>query len=162
MNKAEQRHNEQQQGQRRAARLRAVQALFQMDLGGMGARRVVDEFRQARLAGGDDSGSPGPADDALFEKIITGVVQNQSAIDAAISAHLAKNWRLDRLDATLRALLRAGVYELLFASKTPVKVVLDQYTGLAGDFFDGPEAGFVNGALDAVAKQGRQGELTQS
>ena len=159
MNKAEQRHSRQQQSQRRAARLRAVQALFQMELGGMGARRVVDEFRQTRLAGGDDSGAQSPADDALFENIVTGVVQNQSRVDAAIAAHLARNWRLERLDATLRALLRAGVYELLFRRDTPARVVLDQYTGLARDFFDGPEAGFVNGALDAVAREERQGEL---
>ena len=160
MNKAEQRHLERHDQNRRAARLRAVQALFQMDLGGIGARRVVSEFLEDRLAGKDETGPQCQADTALFEKIVLGVVEYQDEIDQAIRRHLAQNWRLERLDATLRALLRAAGYEILHVTKTPAKVILNQYVDLAGDFFDGPEAGFVNAALESLARAERTGELT--
>ncbi len=162
MNKAEKTHSQRHQQQRRAARLRAVQALFQMDIGGMGARRVVEEFREDRLEGADDTGAQGEADAALFEKLVLGVVEIQVDIDQAISRHLAKNWRLERLDGTVRALLRSAAFEIIHHQQTPIRTILEEYVDLAGDFFSGPEPGFVNGALEALAREQRKDELAGS
>lgn len=159
MNKAAQKHADKLAGEFRAARLRAIQALFQMDIGGMGARRVVQEFREDRLNGEDDTGAECIANETLFEKIVLGVVEFQTGIDQAISKHLAKNWRLERLDATVRALLRAATLEIMHFSQTPVKVILDQYVDIAGDFFSGPEPGFINAALEALARIQRADEF---
>lgn len=159
MNTAAQKHAKQHAIERRTARLRAVQALFQMDIGGMGARRVIEEFKENRLEGVDDTGAEGVADIALFEKLVRGVVEFQDSIDKAISAHLAKTWRLDRLDATVRAILRAASFEVLQAPGTPTNVILDEYTDITGDFFSGPESGFVNAALDALARDERKDAL---
>ncbi len=155
MNKAAKKHAELHARQRRAARLRAIQALFQMEIGGMGARRVIEEFRENRLDGADDTGAKGEADAALFEKLVLGVVEFQKSIDEAISRHLATNWRLERLDTTVRALLRVASLEILHFPQTPAKAILDEYIDLSGDFFSGPEPGFVNGALAALARAER-------
>ena len=85
-----------------------------------------------------------------------GVVEHQKAVDAAIARRLASGWRLDRLDATARAILRAGAYELIHRPDVPMEVVIDEYVELAKSFFEGPEPGFVNGALDAVAQGARR------
>ncbi len=159
MNKAARKHAELHAGQRRAARLRAIQALFQMEIGSMGARRVIEEFRDNRLDGADDTGAEGEADVAFFEKLVRGVVEFQNSIDVAISRHLAKDWRLERLDTTVRALLRAATFEILHCPQIPVKSVLDAYVDLSGDFFSGPEPGFVNGALEALARIERKDEF---
>ncbi len=159
MNKAAQKHAEDHAASRRAARLRAIQALFQMEMGGMGARRVIEEFKENRLDGGDDTGVSGQADPKLFEKLVQGVVEYQSGIDDSIRSHLAKNWRLDRLDTTMRALLRAASFELLYFPQKPARAILDEYVDLAGDFFSGPEPGFVNAALEALARDQRKDEF---
>lgn len=159
MNTASEKHAKQHATARRTARMRAIQALFQMDIGGMGARRVIEEFKENRLGGVDDTGTQSEADIALFEKLVRGVVEFQTSIDQAISRHLAKNWRLERLDATVRAILRVASFEIMHSPKTPLKVILDEYVDLAGDFFSGPEPGFVNGALEALARDARQDEL---
>ncbi|PHS29538.1 MAG: transcription antitermination factor NusB [Robiginitomaculum sp.] len=160
MSTASEKHAKQHATARRTARLRAIQALFQMDIGGMGARRVIEEFKENRLGGVDDTGTQSEADIALFEKLVRGVVEFQTGIDKAISQHLAKNWRLERLDTTVRAILRVASFEIMHSPKTPVKVILDEYIDLAGDFFSGPEPGFVNGALEALARNARQDELS--
>ncbi len=159
MNKAAEKHATHHATERRDARLRAVQALFQMDIGGMGARRVIEEFREDRLDGKDDTGAEGVANAALFEKLVRGVVEHQTSIDQAISRHLAKNWRLNRLDATLRAILRVATLEILHYPQTPAKSILNEYVDLAGDFFSGPEPGFINGALEALARIERKDEF---
>jgi transcription antitermination protein NusB len=161
MNKAAEKHAKDHAMQRRTARLRAIQALFQMDIGGMGAGRVIEEFRQDRLSGMDDTGAVGEADAALFEKLVRGVVEVQADIDPQINAQLAKNWRLDRLDATVRAILRAAAYELVQCPQTPVKTILNEYVVLAQEFFNGPEPGFVNGALEALARKARENTIDQ-
>jgi len=136
---------------RAAARLAAVQALYQMEIGGRGAKAVVREFVDERLR---EEGEPADDIDAPFmTDVVEGVVGVQSDIDAALSAVLAKTWKLQRLDATARAILRAGAYELLHRPDVPIGAVIDGYVDIANAFFDGPESGFVNAALDAVAKQ---------
>jgi transcription antitermination protein NusB len=147
--------------QRSIARLAAVQALYQMEVSGAGVEAVIREFsdhRFDRTIEGEPEGEGATlaaADEAFFGDVVRGVVGHQREIDAAIVRRLAANWRLDRLDATVRAILRCGVFELSHRSDVPVEVAIDEYVELTKSFFDGPEAGFVNGALDAVARDVR-------
>ena len=137
---------------RTVARLAAVQALYQMEVGGAGVEAVVREFTDHRF-NSDIEGEPlADADEAFFAVIVRGVVTHQAEIDAAVSRRLAANWRLERLDATLRATLRSATYELMHRADVPTEVVLDEYVELAKAFFAKTDSGFVNGALDAVAR----------
>ena len=148
---------------RSVARLAAVQALYQMEVAGVGVEAVVREFSDHRfgspLEAEDAAAAPGAAadqlaeaDEAFFADIVRGVVSHQAEIDQAVSRRLAANWRLDRLDATLRATLRSATYELMHRADVPTEVVLDEYVELAKAFFAKTDSGFVNGALDAVAR----------
>ena len=145
---------------RSVARLAAVQALYQMEVSNAGAETVIREFTEHRF----DRDLPGEevslaaADEAFFADLVRGVVAHQKAVDAAIARRLASGWRLDRLDATARAILRGGAYELAHRRDVPTEVVIDEYVELAKSFFEGPEPGFVNGALDAVAQDVRAGD----
>ena len=139
---------------RSVARLAAVQALYQMETGGAGVETVVREFADHRFGRDLEGERLADADEALFGEIVRGVVADQGEIDRAVTRRLAEGWRLERLDATVRAILRAGGYELL-RTATPVEVVIDEYVELAKAFFDSKEAAFVNGALDAVANDAR-------
>ena len=143
---------------RTVARLAAVQALYQMEVAGAGVEAVVREFSDHRFGGALEADNSAVADDrlaeadeAFFGEIVRGVVLNQSAIDQAVAKRLAANWRLERLDATLRATLRSATFELMCRPDVPTEVVLNEYVELAKAFFDKSDAGFVNGALDAVA-----------
>jgi N utilization substance protein B len=144
--------------QRRArtvARLAAVQALYQMELAGEGVDTVITEFSNHRFDA-DIEGEPlAEADEAYFAAIVRGVVGHQRAIDESVKARLASNWRLERLDSTLRALLRAGAWELRESRDVPKEIVIDEYVELAKAFFDDSEAKFVNAALDGVARDVR-------
>ncbi|WP_439477760.1 transcription antitermination factor NusB [Brevundimonas sp.] len=144
--------------QRRArtvARLAAVQALYQMELAGEGVDTVIAEFSNHRFDS-DMEGEPlAEADEAYFAEIVRGVVDSQRDIDTAVKARLASNWRLERLDSTLRALLRAGAWELRNRQDVPREIVIDEYVELAKAFFDDAEAKFVNAALDGVARDVR-------
>jgi N utilization substance protein B len=139
---------------RSVARLAAVQALYQMETGGAGVETVIREFRDHRF-GADIEGEPlAEADEAFFAAIVRGAVAGQTQIDRAIAGKLASGWRLERIDATLRAIFRAAGHELL-NEDTPAEIVIDEYVELAKSFFEGPEPGFVNAALDAIARDGR-------
>ena len=142
---------------RSVARLAAVQALYQMETAGAGVEAVVREFRDHRF-GGDIEGVPlADADEDFFADIVRGVVARQAEIDRLVTARLAAGWKLSRLDATTRALLRAGTWELIATPETPTEIVLDEYVELAKAFHEAAsESGFVNGALDAVAREVRQ------
>ena len=144
--------------QRRArtvARLAAVQALYQMELAGEGVETVITEFSNHRFDA-DIEGEPlAEADEDYFAEVVRGVVGGQRDIDAAIKARLASNWRLERLDSTLRALLRAGAWELRERQDVAKEIVIDEYVELAKAFFDEAEAKFVNAALDGVARDAR-------
>ena len=140
---------------RSVARLAAVQALYQMEVSGAGSEAVVREFQDHRFDA-DLEGQPlAPADEAYFADIVRGAVGDQAAIDRAVAKRLAQNWRLERIDATLRAILRAGAFELMRRPEAPTEVVIDEYVEIAKSFFEGPESGFVNGALDGVARDVR-------
>jgi N utilization substance protein B len=143
---------------RSVARLAAVQALYQMETAGTGVEAVVREFLDHRFEG-DIEGEPlAAADEAFFEAVVRGVVGAQGAIDQAIAKRLAEGWRLERLDATVRAALRAGVFELMARGDVPVEVAIDEYVDIAKAFTD--EASFLNAALDAIARDVRSGDLS--
>ena len=140
---------------RSVARLAAVQALYQMEVSGAGSDAVVREFIDHRFDSDMEGERLAPADEAYFRDIVRGVVERQSSIDKAIVRRLAENWRLERIDATLRAILRAGAFELIVRADAPTEVVIDEYVEIAKAFFEGPEPGFVNGALDGIARDER-------
>jgi N utilization substance protein B len=140
---------------RSAARLAAVQALYQMETAGAGVEAVIREFLAHRLGGDIDGAALHDADAAFFADIVRGVTEAQRRIDPSIERELAKNWTLGRLDATARAILRAGVYELMRREDVPFPVVIDEYVEIANAFFDGDEPRFINGVLDAAAKAAR-------
>ena len=138
------------------ARLAAVQALYQMEVSGVGAEAVVREFTDHRFDRDIEDVRLAEADESFFAQLVKGVVAEQAAIDHAIVRRLAANWRLDRIDATVRAILRAGAFELMRLPDVPTEVAIDEYVEIAKSFFNGAEPGFVNGALDGIARDERQ------
>jgi N utilization substance protein B len=141
---------------RSVARLAAVQALYQMEVSAAGAEAVIREFSEHRFDRDLDDMTLAGADEPFFADLVRGVVAHQREVDAAVAKRLAQNWRLERIDATVRAILRAGAYELAHREDVPTEVVIDEYVELAKSFFEGPEPGFVNGALDGVAQDVRR------
>ena len=144
--------------QRRArtvARLAAVQALYQMELAGEGVETVIQEFGRHRFDRDVEGLTLAEADEDFFAEAVRGTVSKQATIDAAVTRRLADGWKLERLDATIRALLRAGAWELLSKPEIPREIVIDEYVELAKAFFDEGEAKFVNAALDGVARDAR-------
>lgn len=140
---------------RSVARLAAVQALYQLEVSGAGVEAVVREFSDHRF-GADIEGEPlADADEAFFAEIVRGVVAEQASVDQAIAKRLASNWRLERIDATARAILRCGAFELIRRQDVPTEVAIDEYVEIAKSFFEGPEPGFVNACLDGVARDER-------
>lgn len=140
---------------RAGARLAAVQALYQMEQTEQSVRSVVADFMGDRL-GLDHEGEPiDEADPDLFRTIVEGVVDRQEEIDAAIMKRLASGWKIERLDATSRAILRAAVFEVIADVGLPIQIILDEYVSIAHAFFEGAEPKFVNGLLDAVARDCR-------
>jgi N utilization substance protein B len=140
---------------RSVARLAAVQALYQMEVSNAGVETVIREFSDHRFDRDVEDMTLAAADEAFFADLVRGVVGHQREVDAAVAKRLAQGWRLERIDATVRAILRAGAYELTHRDDVPTEVVIDEYVELAKSFFEGPEPGFVNGALDAVAQDVR-------
>jgi N utilization substance protein B len=140
--------------EKRSARLAAVQGLYAMEVSGASTASVQHEGRMGRLPIQSEEGEAAFAIDGdLFEALLAGAVDQQTNIDGAIAARLASGWRLERLDAVVRAILRAGVTELLRFRETPLEVVINEYVDIAHMFFDGPEPAFVNATLDAVARR---------
>ena len=142
---------------RTVARLAAVQALYQLDMGGEGVETVIDEFSRHRFDADIEGEMLAEADEAYFAAIVRGVVAGRGSLDAAIAARLASGWKLERLDATLRALLRCGAWELAEQADVSREIIIDEYVELAKAFFDDGEARFVNAALDGVARDTRTG-----
>ena len=141
---------------RGAARLAAVQALYQMDVAGVGILDVVHEYETYRLGQEVDGNQYLEADAQWFRAIVAGVVDNQKTLDPIIHASLTDDWPLDRLDATLRAILRAGAFEVTSRKDVPVAVAVNEYVDIAKAFFDGEEPKLVNAVLDRIAKKNRK------
>ena len=140
---------------RSAARLAAVQALYQHEMEGTPIPRLLKEFHDHRLGATIEDAQYVDAEREFFDDIVTGVGARCAEIDAAISARLADGWSLARLDRPMRAILRAGAYELLARRDVPVGSVISEYVDVAHAFYDKRESGFVNGLLDAIAKEAR-------
>lgn len=142
--------------ERSAARLAALQALYQLEITGNAPDDVIDEFIEHRF------GLAPQHDEAFFSDLVHGVLKHQVEIDRSIAKALAQGWTLARIDSTLRALLRAASYELVARPDVPAKVVIDEYVELARDFFDGDEPGFVNAVLDRLAHRKRATEFGET
>lgn len=140
---------------RSVARLAAVQALYQMETGGAGVEAVIREFSDHRFDADVEGVTLADADEGFFGELVRGVVAEQTAVDGAVSRRLAQGWRLDRIDATARAILRVGAFEVMRRPDVPAEVAIDEYVEIAKSFFDGPEPGFINAALDAIARDER-------
>lgn len=140
---------------RSAARLAAVQALYQMDMEQTPLARLLDEFHQHRLGREIEDVQYADAEVAFFDDVVRGVAARRDEIDALVSGKLAEGWSLARLDRTMIQILRAGTYELLARADVPKAAAISEYVDVAHAFFDAREAKFVNGLLDAVAKDVR-------
>lgn len=155
-----------------AARMAAVQALYQMEASGVGVERVILDFTEYWMTKNSNTEHPTiqdadvmtppdlqNADKNLFKKLVRGIIDAQQRIDPYLERRLADGWSLNRLDATARAILRAGLFEIIRLPDTPVKVVLDEYINIAHAFFNEEEPRFINGVLNAAAHDARQDEL---
>ena len=145
--------------QRGAARLAAVQALYQMDLAGATLPEVLAEFASFRLGKEIDGTQYRDADGAYFRDIVGGVVSDQKSLDPAIHNSLVAGWPLLRVDATLRAILRAGAWELSKRTDVPAKVVIAEYVDIARAFFETDVTAMVNAVLDTLARSMRPAEF---
>ena len=144
---------------RGAARLAAVQALYQMDIAGAGINEIFAEYESHWLGREVEGAEYLPAEAAFFRDVVAGVVREQRKLDPLIDAALARGWPLKRIEALLRAVLRAGAYELDHRRDVPARVVVSEYADVAGAFVDADETGMVNAVLDQLARQIRDDEL---
>lgn len=150
-------------GRRRtAARLGAVQALYQIELAGAVPETVIAEFLRHRLGQEEEGESFGAADRLFFAELVRGAAGRQADLDRMITAALTPDWPLARLEAVLRAVLRLGAYELLAEAEVPATVVISEYLDVAHAFFAGKEPGLVNGVLDRLARTLRPEDLAES
>ena len=140
---------------RSAARLAAVQALYQQEMEGTPLPRLLEEFHEHRLGAVIEDEHYHDAERDFFDDIVTGTYARREEIDDLIRVRLAEGWSLERLDRPMRALLRAGAYELLARADVPIGSVISEYVDVAHAFYDKRESGFVNGLLDAIARDAR-------
>lgn len=140
---------------RAAARLAAVQALYQHDMEGTEVAPLLDEFHRHRLGAEIEDVQFAAADKVHFDDVVKGTIARIGEIDAMLSEKLAEGWKLERLDKTMLQLLRAGTYELMARSDITTGTAISEYVDVAHAFFEAREAKFVNGVLDAVAKSVR-------
>ena len=141
---------------RSAARLAAVQALYQQEMEGTPLPRLLHEFHEHRLGATIEDQTYHEAERDFFDDIVSGTEARRSDIDGLISGRLAEGWTLERLDRPMRAILRAGAYELIARPDVPIASVISEYVDVAHAFYDKRESGFVNGLLDAIAKETRR------
>ncbi len=141
--------------QRSAARLAAVQAIYQWHMEKTALARLLNEFHQHRLGAEIEDEHYAEAEVDFFDDVVAGVIARAEEIDAKLTEKLAEGWTLARLDKTMLQILRCGTYELLARADVPVGTAISEYVDVAHAFFDEREAKFVNGVLDAVAKDVR-------
>jgi N utilization substance protein B len=149
---------ERKANKRGAARLAAVQALYQMDVAAKGLNEIFAEFESHWMGQEVDGSQYRPAEAAFFRDIVGGVVREQRELDPMIDAALAGGWPLKRIEALMRALLRAGVYELKHRADVPMRVVISEYVDVAHAFLDKDETGMVNAVLDQLGRRLRADE----
>jgi len=146
---------------RGAARLAAVQALYQMDMAGTGLNEILAEFESHWLGREVEGTQYLPAEAAFFRDIVSGVVREQRKLDLLIDEALARSWPLKRIEAVLRAALRAGAYELGHRRDVPARVVVSEYADVAAAFVECDETGMVNAVLDQLARKLRAAEFAR-
>ena len=137
---------------RSAARLAAVQALYQLDMEAPTLAKLLDEFHRHRLGAEIEGDQYAEAEVAFFDDVVQGVAARREEIDGLIAGKLAEGWKLERLDKTMLQVLRAGTFELLARADVPTAAAITEYVDVAHAFFEAREAKFVNGVLDAIAK----------
>ena len=152
---------EKKANRRGAARLAAVQALYQMDMAGAGINDVFAEFESHWIGNEVEGEKYLPAEAAFFRDVVSGVVRDQARLDPLIDDALSKGWPLKRIDAILRAVLRAGSYELEHRKDVPGRVVVSEYVDVAHAFVEKDETGMVNAVLDQIARQFRADEFAR-
>lgn len=140
---------------RAAARLAAVQALYQHEMENTPQAQLLDEFHRHRLGAEIDEDQYAEAEVTFFDDVVKGVLARRDEIDALLASKLAQGWSINRLDRTMLQILRAGTWELLARADVPTGAAIGEYLDIAHAFFDARETKFVNGVLDAVAKQVR-------
>jgi N utilization substance protein B len=140
---------------RSAARLAAVQALYQQEMEGTPTARLLHEFHDHRLGATIEGDTYADAEISFFDDLVSGTLTRRDEIDEMIAERLAEGWSLDRLDKPMKAILRVGAYELIARPDVPVPTVINEYLDVADAFYDQREKGFVNGLLDAIAKTAR-------
>jgi N utilization substance protein B len=153
---------ERKANRRGAARLAAVQALYQMDIAGTGLNDILAEFESHWIGREVEGAQYLPAEAAFFRDVVSGVVREQRRLDPLVDQVLAEGWPLKRIEAILRAVLRAGAYELGHRSDVPARVVVSEYVDVANAFVDKDETGMINAVLDQIARQFRAGEFARS
>src|SRR5215475_8119764 len=153
--------DERKANRRGAARLAAVQALYQMDIAGTGLNDILAEFESHWIGREVEGAQYLPAEAAFFRDVVSGVVREQRSIDPLVDEALARGWPLKRIEAILRAVLRAGAYELGYRSDVPGRVVVSEYVDVAHAFVDKDETGIVNAVLDQIARQFRADEFSR-
>jgi N utilization substance protein B len=146
---------------RGAARLAAVQALYQMDIAGTGLNDILAEFESHWIGREVEGAQYLPAEAAFFRDVVSGVVREQRKLDPLVDNVLSQGWPLKRIEAIMRAVLRAGAYELEHRSDVPARVVVAEYVDVANAFVDRDETGMVNAVLDQIARQLRAGEFAR-
>jgi transcription antitermination protein NusB len=151
--------SEKKANRRGAARLAAVQALYQMDIAGAGINDVFAEFESHWIGNEVEGEKYLPAEAAFFRDVVSGVVRDQARLDPLIDDALSRGWPLKRIDAILRAVLRAGAYELEHRKDIPGRVVVSEYVDVANAFVDGEETGMVNAVLDQIGRRFRLDEF---
>ena len=147
---------------RGAARLAAVQALYQMDLAGTGLNEILAEFESHWIGREVEGAQYLPAEAAFFRDIVSGVVREQRDLDPLIDEALSKSWPLKRIETVLRAALRAGAYELIHRGDVPARVVVAEYADVVAAFVERDETGMVNAVLDQLARRLRAAEFDRA
>src|SRR3954467_11687397 len=154
--------NDRKANRRGAARLAAVQALYQMDIAGTGLNDILAEFESHWIGREVEGNQYLPAEAAFFRAVVCGVVREQRKLDPLIDAALEQSWPLKRIEAILRAVLRAGAYELDHRRDVPARVVVSEYVDVANAFVDRDEVGMVNAVLDRIARRLRAAEFDRA
>ena len=144
---------------RSAARLAASQALYQMEVAQKGLSDILAEFEAHWIGREIEGNAYNPAEVAFFRDVVSGVLRDQTPIDRGLDEILAKSWPLRRIEALMRAILRAAFYELRSRPDVPARVVVTEYVDIAAAFFGPEESGMINAVLDAVAHQVRPAEF---
>ena len=144
---------------RAAARMAAVQALYEMEMSGKGVHEAMAEFEAHWIGREIDGVAFKPADAPFFRDLVGGVVQEQRLVDQKVDEALAKGWPLARVEAVLRAILRCGAYELVRRPDVPARVAITEYVDVTHAFYAGDEPGMVNAVLDSIGRDVRADEL---